>query len=104
MDQISESQDINQLWDHIIPTLEQAKDLFIPNKVGKQSNNAKCQQGTVLDHKTIRKIKNKHRCWQRYLETKSGEKYTEYRRLSNQLNKFPLKGKLSSGSMIWYFG
>ena len=87
MEQIPESQDINQLWDHIIATLEQAQDLFIPSKVTKQSSNPKHQQGTALDHKTIRKIKKKHRSWQRHLETKSGEKYTEYRRLSNQVKK-----------------
>ena len=41
MEQIPESQDINQLWDHIITTLEQAQGLFIPSKVIKQSNNSK---------------------------------------------------------------
>ena len=93
MEQIPASQDINQLWDHIIATLEQAQDLFIPSKVTKQSSNPKHRQGTALDHKTIRKIKKKHRSWQRYLETKSGEKYTEYRRLSNQVKKLTKKAK-----------
>ena len=35
----------------------------------------------------------KHRSWQRYLETKSGEKYIEYRRLSNQVKKSTKKAK-----------
>jgi hypothetical protein len=31
-----------------------------------------------LDEKTIKKIKKKHRCWQRYMETKDGKRYEEY--------------------------
>ena len=57
MEQIPESQDINQLWHHIIVTLEQAQDLFIPSKVTKQPSNSKRQQGTVLDHKPSGKSK-----------------------------------------------
>ena len=30
---------------------------------------------TPLDHNTIRKIKKKHRAWQRYIVTKDGQKY-----------------------------
>ena len=41
----------------------------------------------------IRKIKKKHRAWQRYLETRSGQKFVEYRRLSNQVKNLTTKAK-----------
>ena len=37
------------------------------------------------DQKFIRLIKHKHRLWTRYLETRDGQKYTEYCRVRNQV-------------------
>ena len=40
-----------------------------------------------LDARSVRQIKRKHRLWQRFLETKSGEKYNEYVRARNKVRK-----------------
>ena len=42
--------------------------------------------------KIIQNIK-KHRCCQRYIETRSERKFTEYRRLSNQIKSLTKKAK-----------
>ena len=35
----------------------------------------------------------KHKCWQRYMETRSGDEYKEFRRLSNQVKNHTKKAK-----------
>ena len=87
MDQAPDFQDIDQQWDYFMDTLREAQEKYIPSKVIKSSSWWQKHQGSPLDNNIIREIKKKHRCWQRYMETRCGEKYTEYRRLSNQVKK-----------------
>ncbi|XP_033753210.1 uncharacterized protein LOC117336708 [Pecten maximus] len=53
-------------------------------------NIAELHQGNKKDHmplkeSILKKINKKHRAWQRYMETKSEEKYKEYAKIRNQL-------------------
>ena len=93
MDQAPDTEDINHQWNYFMDTLKEAQDKFVPSKVITSSGKRKRHQGTAFDSNVIRKIKKKHRCWQRYMETKSGEKYVEYRKLSNQVKKLTKKPK-----------
>ena len=46
-----------------------------------------------MSQKLSKKSEKKHRCWQRYIETRSEQKFTEYRRLSNQVKNLTKKAK-----------
>ena len=48
---------------------------------------------TNADTLHILKIRKKHQCWQRYIEMRSGQKFTENRRLSNQVKDLTKKAK-----------
>ena len=73
MDQAPDTEDINHQWNYFRDTLKEAQDKYVPCKVITPSGKRKRHQGTAFDSNVIRKIKKKHRCWQRYMETKSGE-------------------------------
>ncbi len=53
----------------------------------KTSKKAKKHNYVPLHEKTVEKIKKKHRCWQRYMETKDEKKYKEYTKVRNQAKK-----------------
>jgi hypothetical protein len=48
-----------------------------------------------LDEKTVKKIRRKHRTWQRYMETRDGKKYQEYAKLRNHFKNAVKKAKMS---------
>ena len=91
MTEIPDTKDIQDLWTWLRNILTEARDTYIPSKniTGKR----KKQHTDHYDEKIIRKIRKKHKCWQRYMETRSGEKYIEYRRLSNQVKNLTKKAK-----------
>ena len=93
MDQAPDTEDINHQWNYFMDTLKEAQDKYVPSKVITPSGKRKRHPGTAFDSNVIRKIKKKHRSWQRYMETKSGEKYAEYRKLSNQVKKLTKNAK-----------
>jgi hypothetical protein len=46
-----------------------------------------------LNQKVLAKIRKKHRAWQRFMETREGEKYNDYCRLRNQVKSLTRKAK-----------
>jgi hypothetical protein len=61
----------------------------------KHSNSGpKKSHRTPLDEKTRMKIRKKHRAWQRYIETKDGQKYVEYCKLRNQVKKLTRRSQM----------
>ena len=44
-----------------------------------------------LDKKTQAKLKKKHRCWQRFMETRSGEDHKRYTQIRNQVRNITRK-------------
>ena len=92
MQNLPTSADADTMWDFFTKILHKAKDKYIPKKKVKKIGNRKTHQ-SAFDEKVIRKIKKKHRAWQRYLETRSGQKFIEYRRLSNQVKNLTTKAK-----------
>ena len=85
------STDVDTMWDFLTNVLHEAKDTYIPKKKVKMTGNKKMHH-SPYDEKIIRKIK-KHGAWQRYLETKSGQKLTEHWRLSKQVKNLTTKAK-----------
>ena len=92
MQNLPTSADADPMLDFFTKVLHRAKDKYIPKKKVKKMGNRKTHQ-SAFDEKVIRKIKKKHRAWQRYLETRSGQKFIEYRRLSNQVKSLTTKAK-----------
>ena len=82
---------VNDMWNHFTDILKACRDEFIPHKVIKRGGGIK--QNMPYESKIIQKIRKKHRCWQRYIETRSEQKFTEYRRLSNQVKNLTKKAK-----------
>ena len=82
---------VNDMWNHFTDILKACRDKFIPHKVIKKGGGIK--QHMPYESKIIQKIRKKHRCWQRYIETRSEQKFTEYRRLSNQVKNLTKKAK-----------
>ena len=77
MQDLPTSADVNTKWDFLANVLHEVRDTCIPMKKVKMTGNKKMHH-SPYDEKVIRKIK-KHRAWQIYLETRSGQKFTEYR-------------------------
>ena len=91
---IPQTDNIDELWEWLTSTLNHARDQFIPHKEIKDNQTpGKKRHTNHYDEHTIRKIRRKHKCWQRYMETRSGEKYMEYRRLCNQVKNMTKKSK-----------
>ena len=82
---------VNDMWNHFTDIIKACRDKFIPHKVIKGGGGIK--QHMPYESKIIQKIRKKHRSWQRYIETRSEQKFTEYRRLSNQVKNLTKKAK-----------
>ena len=72
-----------------------ARKNCIPLVNSKAGLKAKKHNYIPLDAKTVEKIKKKHRCWQRYMETRDEKKYKEYTRVRNQVKGMVRKAKLN---------
>jgi cell division protein FtsI/penicillin-binding protein 2 len=79
-----------------------AKEKCIPQTNSRAGKKAKKHKyiPVPLDEKTIKKIKKKRRCWQRYMETRDGKKYQEYVRARNQVKGLVRKTKLEMEKSI----
>jgi hypothetical protein len=77
-----------------------AKEKCIPQTISRAGKKAKKHNDIPLDEKTIKKIKKKRRCWQRYMETRDGQKYQEYTRARNQVKGLVRKAKLEMEKRI----
>jgi len=85
--------DINNMWAKFADKIEDLRDKYIPKTKTKAGKNAKKHHFIPIDQKTIRKIKKKHRLWQRFMETRSGEKYQEFAKVRNQVKGMMRKAR-----------
>ena len=76
-----DSHSINDMWGKFKSKVKDGIEEFIPSVVQRQGNKHK----VPLNPSDIKKIKKKHRAWQRYVETRDGKKYLEYCKLRNQV-------------------
>ena len=81
---------VNGKWAAFRNKLIEVENTCIPKKVISQNTRNKC---LPLDEKTRMKIRKKHRCWQRYMETKDGSRYREFCRLRNQVRNLTRKAQ-----------
>ena len=74
---------IDDKWRFFKQKMEEATAAFIPLK----RSGGKHKGSIPFSPNLLKKIRKKHRAWQRFLETKSGEKYQEFCKLRNQVRK-----------------
>ena len=55
---------------------------------------------TPLSQKVLSKIRKKHRAWQRFIETREGEKHAEFCRLRNQVRKLTRQAQIDHETSI----
>ena len=81
--------DPEEAYEVFTETLSTLCDKYIPTKTVGSENKYK----KSYDKDTVRAIKKKHRAWQRYMETRSGQKYIEYVRQRNKVSKLTKKAQ-----------
>ena len=74
----------DEFYDHLCASVLELQENHIPSKILKGPRKHKPYQ---LSQHDLKAIKKKHRCWTRYIETKSTDKYKEYVRARNKVNK-----------------
>ena len=78
--------DIESLWSTLKSKIKEAEKNHIPVKTYNPTSQRKRTQ-TPLDKETMQATKRKHRCWQRYIETRNQDKYKDYTRQRNKVRK-----------------
>ena len=86
--------DVNKLTDKFMQLFNQAVNEFVPSTNPQKIIKAKKHNYLPLDDKIVSMIKRKHRCWQRYMETRDEKKYHDYTRLRNQVKNLVRKAKV----------
>ena len=81
--------DPEEAYEVFTETLSTLYEKYIPTKIVGTGNKYK----KSYDKDTVRAIKKKHRAWQRYMETRSGQKYIEYVRQRNKVSKLTQKAQ-----------
>jgi len=85
--------DPNVLNNIFLREFNAAKDKCIPKVNRKAASKAKKHNYLPLDDKTREKIRQKHRCWQHYIETRDNKKYLEFKKVRNQVKSLVKKAK-----------
>ena len=79
--------DIEQQWNIIKTNIINSQKKHIPT-VDINKKQAWQKKGSIpLNQDVVKEIKRKHRLWQRYMETKSLEKFNQYKEQRNKVNK-----------------
>lgn len=86
--------DVDAQWEHFKHLYDGLVSEFVPVRDVNKSVKAQCDDKPDCDSKPKRvtkygveiskAVKRKHRLWQRYIETKDGKKYEEYRQARNK--------------------
>ena len=85
--------DPNVLNSIFLKEFNAAKDKCIPKLNRKAASKAKKHNYLPLDDKTREKIRQRHRCWQRYMETRDNKKYEKFKKIRNQVKSLVKKAK-----------
>jgi hypothetical protein len=95
-DNILVDENSNKLFDIFLDKFNLAKQKSIPKINNKKVSKAKKKHNYLpLDGKAVKKIRKKHRAWQRYMERRNEKKYQEYAKLRNQVKNSVKKVKMS---------
>ena len=95
--ELSKFKTIDEKWNFFKNKVKESVDENIPKKrVGK---NHKFKPG-LMNERLLAKIRKKHRAWQRYMETKEGEKYQEYCKIRNKVKSLVRKAKIDYEKII----
>jgi hypothetical protein len=82
---------VDEKWSFIKSKIVSAVESNIPKQYS--SKNHPVFTNAPLNQKILAKIRKKHRAWQRFMETREGEKYKEYCRIRNQVKSLTQKAK-----------
>ena len=81
--------DTEEAYEVFTETLSTLYEKYTPTKTVGSGNKYK----KSYDKDTVQAMKKKHRAWQRYMETRSGQKYIEYVRQRNKVYKLTKKAQ-----------
>ena len=90
---LTEDIGVNEKWRRLRNILSDSIDKHIPKRLFDNNRTGRKKFSSPLESKILAKIKKKHRAWQRFMETKEGEKHREYCKLRNQVRKLTRKAK-----------
>lgn len=79
--------DMDKQYAAFLDKYKEAREKFIPQKTYTKDNMHSSKHKVALDRSILNRIKKKHRCWKRYIETRDQEKYKEYVRERNFIRK-----------------
>ena len=82
-----QERDTNQRWTFFKEKLNKAKSRFVPKTFTGGRKKKRLDKGTLTS------VRKKHRLYARWLESKTGERYVEYRKALNKANKDCRKAK-----------
>ena len=71
--------DVNKQWDIFVTKFKEAESTCVPKYKPRPRNH------TQIDRSTVDLVKQKHRAWTRYMETRDEDKYRNYIKLRNQV-------------------
>ena len=74
------ARDVDVKWDILLNKIKEVERKYVP-----VSPPHRRKGNMLLDKDTVRLIKQKHRTWTRYIETRDASKFQEYSRLRNQV-------------------
>ena len=79
---ILDGKNTEEMWQEIERRIKQAQGKAVPLK---EYHKGKIKGRVPLDNETVKLIRKKHRAWQRFIETRSQEKLSEFRRIRNKV-------------------
>ena len=89
--------DVDAMWNRFCELVQNLMDKHIPKKKPCTKRN---KYLTPLDANAIRKIKKKHRAWNRYMESKESQHYRTYCRLRSQVKQISKQARMSQEKEI----
>lgn len=89
---------LEEKWCHLKDKLISLENKYVPVKICK--NDVKRKNNIPLDPGTLEAIRKKHRCWQRYMETREPEKYRIFTRQRNKVKKLVRRAQRNNEQKI----
>ncbi len=82
---------VDDQWNFFRQKIIDTTTLHVPKRKPPKFNT---NQPGIFNEKILKSIRKKHRAWQRYMETKDGEKYIEYCRVRNKVKTMTRQAKI----------
>ena len=78
--------DVEKQWSYLKKVYDEIVTKYVPMRKTRPVTGAEnLKHRKALDRRILRTVKRKHRLWQRYMETRDGQKYEKYRKERNKL-------------------